>query len=91
MKYKAVIFDLDGVICHTDEYHYQAWKEVADKLAIPFDRKINDHLRGVSRAESFEIILERCEGILSQEDKELYINEKNEIYKSCCRIWGLKI
>ena len=30
MKYKAVIFDLDGVICHTDMYHYQAWKQIAD-------------------------------------------------------------
>jgi len=82
MKYKAVIFDLDGVICHTDEYHYQAWKEIADKLAVPFDRRINDRLRGVSRTESFEIILKRYEGELSQEDKEYYINEKNEIYKS---------
>jgi len=82
MKYKAVIFDLDGVICHTDEYHYQAWKEIADKLAVPFDRRINDRLRGVSRTESFEIILKRYEGELSQEDKEYYINEKNQIYKS---------
>lgn len=37
MKYKAVIFDLDGVICHTDKYHYIAWKEVADKLGVYFD------------------------------------------------------
>ena len=33
-KYNAVIFDLDGVICHTDKYHYQAWKAVADELGI---------------------------------------------------------
>ena len=32
MKYKGIIFDLDGVICHTDKYHYQAWKKLADKL-----------------------------------------------------------
>ncbi|HCM13909.1 MAG TPA: beta-phosphoglucomutase, partial [Lachnospiraceae bacterium] len=29
MKYEAIIFDLDGVICHTDQYHYQAWKQLA--------------------------------------------------------------
>ena len=34
MKYEGIIFDLDGVICHTDEYHYQAWKTLADKLGI---------------------------------------------------------
>ena len=48
MKYKAIIFDLDGVICFTDEYHYLAWKELADELNIPFDRQINERLRGVS-------------------------------------------
>ena len=51
MKYKAVIFDLDGVICSTDEYHYQAWKKMADSMGIYFDRTINNRLRGVSRME----------------------------------------
>jgi len=88
MKYKAVIFDLDGVICHTDEYHYQAWKKVAEKLAVPFDRKINDRLRGVSRTESFEIILEHYKGVLQQENKEYYINKKNEIYKDLLKNMG---
>ena len=34
MNYKGIIFDLDGVICHTDKYHYQAWKKLADRLGI---------------------------------------------------------
>ena len=58
-KYTGVIFDLDGVICFTDKYHYQAWKAVADKLGIYFDETINNRLRGVSRMDSLEIILER--------------------------------
>ena len=57
MKYKAVIFDLDGVICSTDRFHYLAWKKIADELGIYFDEDINQRLRGVSRAESFQIIL----------------------------------
>lgn len=81
MKYRAVIFDLDGVICHTDKYHYQAWKAVADELGIYFDEDINNRLRGVSRMESFEIILERYEGIMSKEDKAAYTEKKNNIYK----------
>lgn len=81
MKYKAVIFDLDGVICHTDMYHYQAWKQIAEELGIYFDEEINNRLRGVSRMESFEIILERYEGTMSLEDKVVYTTRKNEAYK----------
>ena len=57
MKYKGVIFDLDGVICSTDEYHYLAWKALADRLGIPFSREFNNRLRGISRMESLEMIL----------------------------------
>lgn len=81
MKYNAVIFDLDGVICHTDKYHYEAWKRVADELGIYFDEVINNRLRGVSRMESFEIILERYDGTMSEEQKVEYTTKKNEIYK----------
>lgn len=42
----AIIFDLDGVICSTDRYHYLAWKELADSLGIPFDEQVNRQLRG---------------------------------------------
>ena len=48
MNFKGVIFDLDGVLCFTDRYHYRAWKALADRLGIYFDEKINDRLRGVS-------------------------------------------
>ena len=82
MKYQGVIFDLDGVICHTDEYHYQAWKVLADKLDTYFDREINNRLRGVSRMDSLEIVLERYTGEpLSQERKVELATEKNEIYR----------
>lgn len=81
MKYEGIIFDLDGVICYTDEYHYQAWKTLADKLGIYFDREINNRLRGVSRMESLEIILERYEGTLSPEEKQNLAQEKNEVYR----------
>lgn len=78
---KAIIFDLDGVICHTDEYHYQAWKALADSMDIPFDRQVNNRLRGVSRMASLEIILEQYHGELSQAEKEALADQKNERYK----------
>lgn len=81
MKYQAVIFDLDGVICSTDTYHYQAWKAIADELKIPFNETINHRLRGVSRMESFEIILEKYDKEMSREEKVSWTEKKNEIYK----------
>lgn len=80
MKYQAVIFDLDGVICYTDKYHYLAWKKIADDLDIYFDEKINNRLRGVSRMESLEIILENYNGELSAEEKLALAEKKNKIY-----------
>ena len=78
---KAIIFDLDGVICHTDEYHYLAWKAMADSMNIPFDRQVNNRLRGVSRMESLEIILEQYHGALSPAEKKALAEQKNELYK----------
>lgn len=79
--YQAIIFDLDGVICFTDHYHYQAWKKLADRLGIYFDEEINHRLRGVSRMESLDIILERSAEEYSQKEKEAFTEEKNEAYR----------
>ena len=81
LEKKAVIFDLDGVICFTDKFHYQAWKALADRLGIYFDEKINDRLRGVSRMASLEIILERATCEYTQEEKEAFAEEKNDTYR----------
>ncbi len=57
-KPKAILFDLDGVLTDTSEYHYLAWKRLADEEGIPFTREENDeHLRGVSRRESLMYII----------------------------------
>ena len=82
MQYKAVIFDLDGVLVFTDKYHYLAWKKLADRLGIEFTEKDNDRLRGVSREESLEIILEKYHGEpISLDKRKEYLEEKNDIYK----------
>ena len=81
MKYKGIIFDLDGVICSTDEYHYLAWKALADRLQISFDRERNNLLRGVSRMESLEIILEKSERRFSDQEKKELAAEKNDLYR----------
>lgn len=81
MKYKGIIFDLDGVICSTDEYHYRAWKTLADRLEIPFDREQNNLLRGVSRMDSLDIILEKSSKTYTTDEKTVFAEEKNRLYR----------
>ena len=88
MKYQAVIFDLDGVICSTDRYHYQAWKALADKLEAPFDEQVNNRLRGVSRMESLAIVLEKYPRTLSAQEKQALAEEKNTVYRELLHKMG---
>lgn len=81
MKYQGIIFDLDGVICSTDHYHYLAWKALADRLGIYFDETINNRLRGVSRMASLEIVLEQSAVSYSEEEKAAFAEEKNNLYR----------
>jgi beta-phosphoglucomutase len=77
---KTYIFDLDGVIVNTAEYHYLAWKHLAERLGITFTESDNERLKGVSRVRSFEIILEVGDKKVDQGDFERYLDEKNSDY-----------
>jgi len=77
-KIKAIIFDLDGVITDTSEYHYRAWKRLADEEGIPFNRDDNDKLRGVSRKECLKILLNGKQ--VSAEQFQEMMDRKNRYY-----------
>ncbi len=79
---KAVIFDLDGVITDTAEYHFLAWKHIAEQIDIPFDRNVNEGLKGISREESLESILifgGRKKGLHMRRNKNCCIKKTNII------------
>lgn len=78
----AVIFDLDGVITDTAEYHFLAWKALADQLDIKIDREFNENLKGVSRLDSLELILKHGnrQNDFPLEEKKTLANQKNELY-----------
>lgn len=78
---KAIIFDVDGVLLSTDEHHYLAWKQLADEEGIYFDRTINGRLRGVSRMQSLDIILEKADRTYSEEERLQLAERKNNNYK----------
>ncbi len=82
MGFGAVIFDLDGVLVFTDKYHFLAWREIAKELSIDFTEEDNNRLRGVSRRESLDIILEKYEGpSLSEEKIQDILERKNNLYR----------
>lgn len=81
MKLRGIIFDLDGVITDTAEYHYKAWKQIARSINIEIDREFNEKLKGISRVDSLERILALdTNKIYSSEEKALLAESKNEIY-----------
>jgi beta-phosphoglucomutase len=75
---QAFLFDLDGVLTDTSEYHYRAWKHLADDEAIPFNREDNERLRGVGRRESLAAMLKGRE--ITEETALAWMERKNQYY-----------
>jgi beta-phosphoglucomutase len=80
MMIEAFIFDLDGVITDTAEYHYLAWKRLADEEGIPFSRQDNEALRGVPRAESLRRMLKGKP--IAEDVAQVWMDKKNGYYQS---------
>lgn len=81
MCIELFVFDLDGVLTETSEQHYLAWKMIADELGIPFDKKRNELLKGISRMESLEILLQNASRNFSDDEKAILATNKNMYYK----------
>ena len=82
MKIKACLFDLDGVVVDTARYHYLAWKKIADDLGFSFSLHDNERLKGVSRMESLDILLEIGKIKVDLKTKEELAATKNSLYVS---------
>jgi len=80
-RFKAVIFDLDGVITDTAHYHYLAWKRTADSIGAPFDEAFNEQLKGVDRMGSLRLILARAPRSYSTEEQLALAEAKNAHYQ----------
>jgi beta-phosphoglucomutase len=74
----AFIFDLDGVITDTAEYHYQAWQRIADSAGIPFTREENEGLKGLSRRASLDRMLKGRP--IDEETAQAWMTRKNDLY-----------
>jgi beta-phosphoglucomutase len=85
---RAALFDLDGVIVDTAKYHYVAWRELAQGLGFDLSEAQNEQLKGVSRAESLELILKMGGVTLDEEQKERLGEAKNQRYVELVRGMG---
>jgi beta-phosphoglucomutase len=88
--FKAVIFDLDGVIVTTDEFHYRAWAQLASEEGFVFNREINEQFRGVSRKECLEIFIKNSDKNYSSMEKEEMLSRKNGYYRAMLESLGPK-
>jgi beta-phosphoglucomutase len=79
--FKAVIFDLDGVITDTAHYHYLAWKKLAESLGVPFDHAFNETLKGIDRMGSLDLILAQSGLSFSAAEKLALADSKNRHYQ----------
>ncbi len=82
---KACLFDLDGVIVDTAQFHYAAWREMANELGFDLTEEENERLKGVSRLKSLDIVLSIGNKTLDQETKNRIAAEKNERYLELCQ------
>ena len=80
MKYKACLFDLDGVLVDTAIYHFQAWKNLGKNFDYELTEEQNEELKGISRVASLDLILTWAQKEASQEQKNKWLIEKNENY-----------
>ncbi len=79
-RIKALLFDLDGVIVSTEKNHFEAWRETASKLGIPFSEQDNEALKGVNRVDSLKQILKLGNKTVSAEEFESLLVFKNDMY-----------
>lgn len=86
MALKAVIFDMDGVLTATVEYHYRSWKKVSKEFGLPFTRKDNEKLRGLTRRESLEVLL--AGKSISEEQKDKMLKMKNAYFLESLNKFG---
>ena len=85
---RAVIFDLDGVLLDSAQCHYQAWKQIADRLGVPFNEERNHRLRGLSRRDSFNAMIEGSGIQLPEDEIQTLLHEKNELYRQAVKAAG---
>lgn len=80
MARHAFLFDLDGVLVDTAVFHFQAWRRLTKELGFDIDEEFNETLKGISRMDSLDRILDHGKVTLTQEEKEAYAKRKNDWY-----------
>ncbi len=77
----ACIFDLDGVVVDSAQYHFVSWRKLANELGFEFTKEQNEQLKGVSRMKSLDILLKIGGKTFDEPTKLELAQKKNEWYR----------
>ena len=77
---KAFIFDLDGILVDTAKYHYITWKTIGTSFNFNLTETQNESLKGISRTDSLDLMLEQAGTETNLEQKEVLLRQKNDHY-----------
>ncbi len=78
---RGVIFDLDGVLVSTDEYHYRSWVRLCEEEGFTFfNREFNHKFRGVGRMECVAILLTSAGEKFTPERQKEVAERKNRYF-----------
>jgi len=76
---KAFIFDFDGVLVDTNQYHFESWKIALKPFDIKFNKNIYQNIKGLSRTRSLDILIKNL-AFISEKIKFDICKKKNDIF-----------
>jgi HAD superfamily hydrolase (TIGR01509 family) len=79
MKFKAVIFDMDGVLVDSEPLHQKAWQQILDGFGISFGKE--DYKRIIGKT-TFEVMVEYFQKWGIDEDPHFWSEQKEEAYRA---------
>ncbi|MGH8158742.1 MAG: beta-phosphoglucomutase [Rhodanobacter sp.] len=88
--FRALIFDLDGVLADTAHLHHAAWKRLTAEIGLPWNEGIGEKLKGVDRAASLEIVLGEAAAGYTREQKQQLADRKNAYYRKAIETFSAR-
>jgi beta-phosphoglucomutase len=82
---KAVIFDLDGILCDTSKYHARAWEDLVRELGHEPPADLEERVKGISRLASLRIALGSHAARYGEEQLAALAERKNDGYLNAIR------
>ncbi|WP_459129801.1 beta-phosphoglucomutase family hydrolase [Guggenheimella bovis] len=92
MAYRAVLLSLAGILAHTQDAHFMAWKKVAKEIGFDLPQNLYEPLKGVPRLRALEMVLasQGLEDSFSLDQKHDLAFKKKMYYHELTKDFGPK-